>query len=242
MTVSPAQYHSLVKAISPDRLETYATAAAARQCDVLTLYLWDRDLAAAAIADIAIVEVAMRNAMNDALVALVGGHADWYTFNLGLGDRALKSVAKAWTSVPRNLREDAGRVVAHLMFGFWRDLLEASDFVGEGPRRTKVLYDELWVAGLHRAFPGGKAVASAAGQKFTRSWTLGAVQEVHALRNRVAHHEPLVNGFPLPGVNRRLTGEQGHAACLQLAALLDRDLAAWLTLNSHMAAVLAQQP
>ena len=28
-----------------------------------------------------------------------------------------------------------------------RDVLEATNFVGEGPRRMRALYDELWVAG-----------------------------------------------------------------------------------------------
>ena len=68
------------------------------------------------------------------------------------------------------------------------------------------------------------------------------VKQVHALRNRAAHHEPLVNGFPLPGEQRRLSPTQGHQACLQLARLLDRDLATWLTANSQMARQLPLDP
>lgn len=238
MTVQERQ--ALIKAISPNRLRTYTTAAAHTGCDVLDLYVWDRDLAAAAMADVAILEVAMRNAMSIALERLAG-RPDWYTVDIGLDNRSLKAVAKAWSEVPE-ARRDPGRVVAQLMFGFWRNLLETGGAVGEGPRKSTTRYEDHWRAEIHAAFPGGRAVAAAQGAHFTRSWTLSLVKEVHALRNRAAHHEPLVNGFPMPGESRRLTGTQGHRACLRLAALLDRDLATWLAGNTHMERVLASRP
>lgn len=240
MTLSVQERQALIKAISPNRLQTYTTAAAHTGCDVLDLYIWDRDLAAATIADVAILEVAMRNAMSIGLERLAG-QPDWYAVDIGLDNRSIKAVTKAWGEVPA-ARRDPGRVVAQLMFGFWRNLLETGGAVGEGPRRTTANYEDLWRAELHGAFPGGRAVATAQSAHFTRTWTLTVVKEVHALRNRAAHHEPLVNGFPMPGENRRLTGDQGHQACLRLAALIDRDLAGWLAGNSHMARVLPTRP
>ena len=68
------------------------------------------------------------------------------------------------------------------------------------------------------------------------------VKQVHALRNRATHHEPVVNGFPLPGEQRCLSAAQGHQACLQLARLLDRDLATWLSAHSQMARQLPREP
>lgn len=129
-----------------------------------------------------------------------------------------------------------------MMFGFWRNLLETGGPVGDGPRQRTANYEDLWRAQLRSAFPGGRAVAGVQNVQFTRRWTLGVVKEVHALRNRAAHHEPLVNGYPIPGESRRLTGGDGHAASLRLAGLLDRDLATWLTANSHMARTLPLQP
>lgn len=240
MVPTVQERQALIKAISPNRLQTYTTAAAHTGRDVLDLYVWDRDLAAAAMADVAILEVAMRNAMNIALERLAG-RPDWYTVDIGLDNRSLKAVAKAWSEVPE-ARRDSGRVVAQLMFGFWRNLLETGGAVGEGPRKSTTRYEDLWRAEIHAAFPGGRAVAAAQGAHFTRSWTLSVVKEVHALRNRAAHHEPLVNGFPMPGESRRLTGTQGHRACLRLAGLLDRDLATWLAGNTHMARVLPSRP
>lgn len=240
MPLTVQERQALVKAISPNRLQTYTTAAARTGCDVLALYVWDRDLAAAAMADVAILEVAMRNAMSMALERLAH-RPDWYAVDIGLDNRSLKAVAKAWGEVPQ-ARRDPGRVVAQLMFGFWRNLIETGGTVGEGPRKTTTSYEALWRAELRRAFPGGRAVAAAQRAQFTRTWTLGVIKEVHALRNRAAHHEPLVNGFPMPGESRRLTGDQGRQACLRLAALLDRHLATWLAENSHMARVLRTRP
>ena len=238
--MTPEQQQALIKAISPNRLQTYTTAAARTQCDVLDLYIWDRDLAPAAMADIAILEVAMRNAMNRAL-EIRAQRPDWYSVDIGLDNRSVRAVNKAWGEVPQT-RRTPGRVVAQLMFGFWRNLLEAGGPLGEGPRKTTVDYEDLWRAELRGAFPGGRATAVATGDRFTRTWTLGVVKEVHALRNRAAHHEPLVNGFPMPGESRRLTSKRGHDSCLRLAALLDRDLAAWLTTHSQMARLFAVRP
>ena len=74
------------------------------------------------------------------------------------------------------------------MFGFWRDLLERGGSRGAGPLRTQANYDDIWRQGLYRAFPGGRLEARAAGEQWTRTWTLDVVKEVHALRNRAAHH------------------------------------------------------
>lgn len=238
--LTPAQRVALTRAISPDRLSTYQGAAEEAGVDVLGLYLWDRDLAAAALADIAVLEVALRNAMNTRLVE-IAGRVDWYAIDVGLDDRSLRTVAQAWNRLPQRQRTP-GRVVAQLMFGFWRGLLEQGGHHGDGPLRVRRLYEDLWRAGMHRAFPGGRAEAAGAGQRWTRTWTLGVVTPVHALRNRAAHHEPLVNGFPMPGEDRRLSVEQGHQACLGLARVLDRDLASWLREHSQLAERLARRP
>ncbi|MDU2422258.1 MAG: hypothetical protein E7D48_09210 [Bifidobacterium scardovii] len=78
--------------------------------------------------------------------------------------------------------------------------------------------------------------------KWTRNYALDIVKTVHALRNRVAHHEPLVNGIPLPGENRRITLADAVQACFDLAMIMDRDLHAWLMDNSKMKLVLEHEP
>lgn len=75
-----------------------------------------------------------------------------------------------------------------------------------------------------------------------RNYALDIVKTVHALRNTVAHHEPLVNGIPLPGENRRITLADAVQACFDLAMIMDRDLYSWLMDNSKMNLVLNHEP
>lgn len=165
--LTPPERSALTEAISPDRLRTYQSAARDAGTDVLELYLWDRDLAAAALADIAVVEVAMRNAMNTRLSELAR-RPDWYAVDVGLDDRSLRTIAQAWSRLPLH-RRTPGRVVAQLMFGFWRGLLEQGGHHGDGPLRVRRSYEDLWRAGMHRAFPGGRLEAAGASQRWTRT-------------------------------------------------------------------------
>lgn len=246
---TPEEEVALRAAISPDRLATYEQAAKSRGVDVLTLYVWDRDLAAGTMADLALLEVALRNAMSQQL-AVAAGRPDWYVAELGFDNRSLQNITNAWKKVPSRSRTP-GRVVAQFSFGFWRDLLEAGGAAGYGPRETKADYEALWRGHMSNAFPGGRAIARSQNKPYTRASTLDVVKKIHALRNRVAHHEPLVNGFPLPGEQtsraggnrpKRLTARDGHEACLALAGMLDRHLHNWLTVNSQMAPLLTSQP
>lgn len=75
------------------------------------------------------------------------------------------------------------------------------------------------------------------------------MNRVNALRNRAAHHEPFLTGFPLPGQARskgappiRLSAQQGHDVCMGLARLLDRDLALWLAGDSKVPEIIAARP
>lgn len=237
---------ALTRAISPDRLQTYQTAASRTSADVLDVYLWDRDVAAAVLADIAILEVALRNALHTALKTMAGS-PEWYKQDIGLDDRSLRAVTQAWNSLPATRRTE-GRVVAQLMFGFWKNLLESGGTAGDGPLRRQCDYETIWRKGLSTAFPGGKVVANVERARFTRHWTLQTVGVVHSMRNRAAHHEPLVGGFPLPGQKDkqgnpvRRTTRQGHDECLKLAALLDRDLVSWLRASSQVPNLLTRYP
>ena len=99
----------------------------------------------------------------------------------------------------------------------------------------------LWRKGLDKTFSNGRQYARAVEERWTRKYALDIVKTVHALRNRVAHHEPLVNGIPLPGENRRIALENATQACFALAMILDRDLHAWLMDNSKMKLVLEHE-
>ncbi|MFJ1805661.1 MULTISPECIES: hypothetical protein [unclassified Streptomyces] len=71
---------------------------------------------------------------------------------------------------------------------------------------------------------------------------------VRSLRNRAAHHEPLINGFPLPGRTdsrgrtRRLTLPDARAEVLRPAEYVDKDVATWLGQSSRVSEPLRTRP
>lgn len=199
------------------------------------------------LADIAIVEVAFRNAMHKALATRWGSR--WYEDqSLRLDDRSLSQLRSAWNQLPRGVKANRGdpavpgQLVAHCMLGFWVNLLDAGDHAGPEPRRVKVNYEALWRFSLNKAFPGGRVEAAALNERFTRHWAHSVAKTVSTLRNRAAHHEPLVNGFPMPGQQHRLSAVEGHEAYLRLARMLDRNLEGWLLATTRVPAIISAKP
>ncbi|OZG55459.1 Abi-like protein [Bifidobacterium tissieri] len=179
-------------------------------------------MASACMGDIAILEVALRNHMDRqlSLIALEqAGTEDWYMAGPRFDDRTQRQIRETWghLTIQQKKWHTHGHLVAALTFGFWRK-------------------------GIAKSFPGGRRHAADANAKWTRKYALNIVKTVHALRNRVAHHEPLVNGVPLPGENRRITLADAVRACFDLAMILDRNLYSWLMDNSKMKLVLEHKP
>jgi hypothetical protein len=124
-------------------------------------------------------EILLRNAMHERLTAWsLSRYGDdrWY-LNHGKVFRdeafgAIEVARRHATSLGR--AETPGRVVAELPLGFWRFLL------------TSHYERSLWLPCLRGAFPG------IAGRGLRRD-VHDAVRELHLLRNRIAHHEPIHN-------------------------------------------------
>lgn len=200
------------------------------------------------MADIAVVEVAMRNAMAAKLAQQWGDR--WYADGPMLDKRTGKLLEEAWERIPKAQKENlktnravTGRLIANLMFGFWANLLDAGGSSGLPAPRDYADHSVLWEPALKKAFKGARAEARKAKAGFDRQWVHAQVKEVNDLRNRVAHHESLVNGYPLAGQNGvRRTAAQGHEACLRLARMIDRDLAQWLLATSGVPTLLKLKP
>lgn len=230
---------ALASSISVERMGTYQAVSGNDSDFAMRLYLWDRDISTAFLRDLAILEVALRNAMSSQLARKWGD--EWFSNQeMPLDDRSLNALSRAWREI--NGPKTAGKLVAQCMFGFWRDLLDKGDHAGKDPRRTRCDYEVLWRGVLDKAFPGGRAQAQQDSRRWNREYALSVVSRVRALRNRVAHHEPLVNGFPFPGQATRISIEEAHHDLLKLAAMLDRDLYAFLVGWSRVPELISQRP
>ncbi|WP_222120661.1 Abi family protein [Paenarthrobacter nicotinovorans] len=264
---TPSTLADLDRGISPARFSTFKNAARGDDDLARRLYVWNRDLSVAFLADIAILEVALRNAMNDVATAQWGTH--WYSSrDVVLDDRSAGQLNAAWKYLPTATQRRAsdpdvpGRLIAHCMFGFWTNLLDAGDHAGREPRKVRANYEDLWQV-FKLAFPGGRIEARAQrtiiqntaqqptdaatrarlnATVFTRAWVHGICQNVNVLRNRVAHHEPVINGMPLNGQRQRMSAADAHEQCLLLARIIDRRLGTWLESNTSVPTLLSNRP
>lgn len=184
MTTPPAAGTWVSRWLSPPRHAVYLAAADGDEVGALALYEWNAQVSAALLRDLAHVEVALRNAYDRELARLWPGPPHWTAapelvfapLYRTRGDRRVDVNLRQREALQRALagagRHHAvpGKVVAELMFGFWRYLSSAAH------------EKSLWVPGLYRAFAPGT----------DRKLLDGAVGRLHDLRNRVAHHEPIL--------------------------------------------------
>ena len=168
-----------IEALSPARFQTYVTAAAGDEERALRLYRWNTRIAAAWMPDLALIEVALRNAIHDTL-ANGTGHADWWN-NLTLDNKTERNIDEAAKRIALQHRQPTpGHIVADLSLGNWVRLL------GTGGRKHGTAVDyvkTIWRPHLAQRFPGAP----------NRQNMHSRVEQMRLLRNRIAHHEPLLH-------------------------------------------------
>lgn len=218
--------------LSGERLSTYLFAATGSRTKALALYEWNSEVAAAVHTDLCHLEIGLRNAYDNALRTHWQGSADWTAsphamFPPTWRNRGGRGTGKPKARVdvnrkPRELlvkaRVDAGgptvtsgKVIAELSFGFWRYMT------------TAVHEKQLWVPYLHHAFPAGT----------DRSKDVDVrIERIHKLRNRVAHHEPLLR----TNLSVSLTD------IIDLATLISSDLGAYIDTTTSLRDVLTRRP
>lgn len=211
--------------LSVPRHAVYLAAAGGDAERALELYDWNAQVSAALLRDLAHLEVALRNAYDRVLAAWRPGPAHWTVAGQQVFAPVFRTRNRRRVDVNQQPREalrkamaaaggpaaTPGKVVAELMFGFWRFLSSAAH------EKT------LWVPCLHRAFPPGTD---------RRRDVDGPVGRLHDLRNRVAHHEPLLH-TDIGGRLREL---------LAVAAMLDPDLGRYLAATTNVATLATNRP
>lgn len=219
--------------ISQPRFAPYLVEAAGNVRSAVRLYDWNRELSGAAYELLHMFEVTLRNAMDEQLCTWNaqqrrpggGTHsADWLLDPAPLltrltrngqdirkaHKRATTSARSWWPSRPVAHSD----VLAQLSLGTWRYLLPNKD-----PGRKL-----LWNEALQHAFP----------RLATRSQTLTAkVHDIHLLRNRVAHLEPLIH---TKVIRDRLTD------ILEVLRAIDTVPEQWAAGQQRVTAVLKTRP
>lgn len=170
----------LPRLCSAARLGPYLAACNGDRAGALRLYAWNIEMTAAFWGPIAVLEIAVRNTMHDALRA--GRNDDWRNDEaVHLMPRERRAVDGATDTLARRgvARPTADQVVAATSFGFWVGLTDAGV-----PRHPTLSYETvLWQPRLRTAFPHLGTLR--------RKGLHRLLDDVRRFRNRLAHHEPI---------------------------------------------------
>lgn len=181
------------------RLATYLASAGGDSDRARELYLWATDLAGALHSQLSFVELAVRNSINTQLRAwntTQGYPADWTDAGAAAPelyallrkqisdarDRAGREASERNSQHPRHgqgITHDD--VVAQLMFGAWVKLVRPISRSESSARQKR-----LWTDVLSSAFPNAPSTEQGR-QEIGRQ-----LETVRRLRNRVAHHDNLL--------------------------------------------------
>lgn len=203
---------------APARFDRYVAAVQGDPVAALRLYEWNAMASGALFVAIGHFEVLLRNALDVELCRyhrkVIGGDGAWWKdpampLQADLADRVSEARRRA---VRGGAPETHGKVIAELMFGFWRFLLDA--------RHSPT----LWAPALRHAFPHLRPKV--------RVEVYDRVEHLNTLRNRIAHHEPI----------HRVPLEERWRDLLMVAGWICPTTAAWISSSSTVPVVLTAKP
>lgn len=183
---SPQLLNEIELAVSRERLKRYLAATSQNLGDAVSLYEQNVALSEMTFGLLHCLEVAIRNSMHDRLTAHFGTPR-WFnvaplsTYSRDKINAAIQD-AGGPTATP-------GKVVAELMFGFWTDLA------------AQRYHWTLWQPCLSAVFPS---------VRLARPLIHRRLEDIRWLRNRIAHHEPILTsgGSLYVGHQRRVSLDQ----------------------------------
>lgn len=167
-------FADLEQALSLERFGRYMAWAGGDRARAIELYTLNTRVSESLYTPLQMLEVALRNRIH--AVMHEAYHETWFQ------DEAIivkpRQVEQVGTAID-NIRFDGkdvtpGRIVAALTFSFWTTMF--------GPD-----YELLWQQNLHRI------AKRADGKGFRRKDFSAPLHPVRTIRNRIAHHEPIIN-------------------------------------------------
>lgn len=188
--INPELRKVFIKSLSPERFSRYRTIAHGDETRAVSLYKWNSDLSQSLYHSMQAWEICLRNRLNSFLR---------WKYNNNWPYDETRAVRQMKSNDARRVREarerqergrrmaqaPLGAIVADLAAGFWVSLLGKS-------------YDVpfSWPTNLRRVFPHDKALDR------RNAWAI--CDELLDLRNRIAHHEPILH-LPLEQRHRDLS-------------------------------------
>ena len=203
-------YEGLEDALSLERFGRYLDWSGGDRTAAIELYTLNSQLSESLYIALQALEVSLRNRIHKVMTDQYGEH--WFDQPQVLANPSqseqLERAKLELTTANKSL--EPGRVVAALSFSFWTAFFGTS-------------YEDLWQERLHAIAirPDGKGLTR---KDFSRPLT-----PIRLLRNRVAHHEPIINR------NLRKHYENMHA----LTSYLSQPAAAWVAAHCRFDSIYA---
>ncbi len=181
---------AIQEALSYERFARYVDWAAGHRARALELYTLNAQLSEALYVPLQALEIALRNRIHTVMSAAAGER--WFDVPGMLEvDHQREQIADASADlIKANKDPTAGRIIASLTFSFWTAMASPS-------------YESLW-----RSVLNGVAVRDD-GKRPTRKEFSRPLTQIRLLRNRIAHHEPVLH-WDLPKHHDfRISGHAG---------------------------------
>lgn len=195
------------QALSLERFSRYVTWAGGDRDQALALYTLNTRLSEALYAPLQALELSLRNRVH---VVMTEAHGErWFEVDdLLQAPHQREQVADAVAELVKDGKDPtAGRVVAALTFSFWTAMVSP-------------VYENLWRTTLN-----GIAIRPD-GKRLSRKQLSRPLTPIRVLRNRVAHHEPVLH-WSLP---------KHHGQILEITKWLSPAVAEWLATIDRFAA------
>lgn len=207
----PRTIASLTASLSAPRFAPYLQKANGNEAVAFELYLYNANLASSFLFPLSVAEVTLRNAIDGVLMQSYG--ADWHQNNVFrtavLTPQSLGALDKA---IERARNGNRGKVIAELTFDFWSNLFRKE-------------YADLWRTKANISFP---CLKHGEGRREIQY----LVKDINYFRNRVAHHEPILD----------LNVADLHLKIIRLVELRCKDTADWMRYHSTVGAVMRTRP
>lgn len=164
----------LEQALSLERFGRYLTWAGGNRLDAVNLYTLNTQLSECLYTPLQMLEVSLRNRIHAVLSEASGN--EWYNDpNYQLIRSQSEQLTKAQSDVRQAPKQvTPGRVVAALTFGYWTTFFNKK-------------YEELWRHHLH------KIIINKPAKLLIRKAFSSQLTPIRRLRNRIAHHEPILD-------------------------------------------------
>ena len=212
-------YTVLRDRVTVERLYSYLASTGFELERAFELYEWNMRASAGVLTTTAMVEVVIRNAMDEQLTRWAErcrpGQSWFDVAPLDTRGRSDVSIARGRATRRGQFREAHGKVIAELPLGFWRYLV------------TWRYHTSLWVPALAAAFPRG-----AKDLRRRLDATEHHLQRLMFVRNRAAHHEP-IHGRDLA---------RDLAAAVELVDWVCPHATAWVAARSPLGQLIRERP